>query len=473
MTHSPADSRLTDAPSLVGMGIWNGETLLPLKIVLIAVIVLATIIPNLFTIELITERETRQADVEHEFKRVWGPAQHLYSPILVVPFRSPRYAALQYLKLTPTNLEVAANLLPQERKRGWFHATVYNAKIDMQGSFLVADEARLRDLVSDQSGDFLWNESFVAFGTAAHLTGLSSEDRIVINGADTPWQPCVELIRDERPCSGASLVLAKAHADAGPVTGKVSFKLAASLRGTTSFNVLYGGKTLDVTIRSSWPTPSFQGDVLPLTSSVTSQGFEAHWQTAEFGSPRISTSSVIADPALWKGVTIGADLIEATPVYRMVNRVAKYGLLFVVLSFATYVFFELLSRVRIHLLQYGMLGLSLSLFSLLLLSLSEPIGYTAGYVASAGLVLIQSTLYTAAVTRRAAPALVFAGMLASVFAFLHVLLGLESYALVTGALALFVVVSALMALTQTVDWSAVWHTDGSETRSGRDVPTSA
>jgi inner membrane protein len=156
---------------------------------------------------------------------------------------------------------------------------------------------------------------------------------------------------------------------------------------------------------------------------------------------------------MWKNATIVAvDLIEATPIYRMINRVAKYGLLFVALSFATYFFFEVLSRLQIHVVQYGLLGLSLSLFSLLLLSLAEPIGYIAGYLVSAGLVLVQSTLYTAAVARRLMPTLLFAGMLTSLFAFLYVLLGLETYSLLIGALALFAVVSALMVLTQMVRW---------------------
>ncbi len=135
----------------------------------------------------------------------------------------------------------------------------------------------------------------------------------------------------------------------------------------------------------------------------------------------------------------------------MINRVAKYGLLFVVLSFATYFFFEVLSRLQIHIVQYGLLGLSLSLFSLLLVSLAEPIGYTNGYLVSAGLVLVQSTLYTAAVARRFKPAFLFALMLTSLFAFLYVLLGLETYSLLIGALALFVVVSALMVLTQMIN----------------------
>ena len=50
------------------------------------------------------------------------------------------------------------------------------------------------------------------------------------------------------------------------------------------------------------------------------------------------------------------------------------------------------------------------------------------------------------------PTLMFAAMLASLFGFLYVLLGLETYSLLIGALALFVVVSALMVLTQMVKW---------------------
>jgi inner membrane protein len=190
--------------------------------------------------------------------------------------------------------------------------------------------------------------------------------------------------------------------------------------------------------------------MLPESSSVGPEGFEARWRTVEFGLPRISTSAAILDPALGKGKSFGVDLIEATPVYRMIERVAKYGLLFVALSFATYLFFELLSQLRIHVLQYGLVALSLSLFPLLLLSLGEMIGYTAGYAASAALVLVQSSLYTASVAKRKAPAFVFAATLGCLFGFIYVLIGIDTYSLLIGALALFLVLSALMFLTEKV-----------------------
>lgn len=422
----------------------------PLKLVVIAGIALATLIPNYFVSSLIEERETRQDVVQSEFTRNWGPEQHVYSPVLVVPYQSGPDRPREYLKIAPDRLVVAANLLPQERKRGLFHTTVYDAKVAMQGTFAIPGESRLKTLLA-QDSRLLWNESFVVVATTS-LTGLQSDDRITINGAETPWQPCLEAVRSEQDCKGPPLILASVPV-ATPA-GKLSFQLALSLRGTNSFNVMHAGKELDATIKSPWRTPSFAGNVLPVSSSVTAEGFEGHWQTSNFGSPPISTAGAIVDPALWKGSAIGVELIEATPLYRTITRVAKYGLLFIALSFVIYFFFEVLARLQIHIVQYGLLALSLSMFSLLLLSLSEPIGYTAGYIVSAGLVLVQSSLYTAAVARRAAPALVFAGMQASLLAFIYVLLDLETYSLLIGALALFAVVSVLMFLAQRVNWSA-------------------
>jgi inner membrane protein len=422
------------------------------KIALIAGLAIATVVPNLFISNLIEERESRQAGVRQEFTRNWGPEQNLYSPMLVIPYQAgdrPR----QYVKIAPARLDLAATLNPQERRRGLFQATVYDAKLDMQGAFVVPLESRLRDFVADKDGRFLWNEAAVAFGAVSSLTGMRSTDNISVAGAERQWLPCLEALRVEQACRGAALVLANAPL-APPVADsvRVPFKSTISLRGTSSFTVQFAGKELAATFRSPWPSPSFNGNTLPMDFTVSPDGFQANWQTMEFGSPRIASSTTLVDTATWKGATFGVELIEATPIYRMINRVAKYGLLFVVLSFATYFFFEVLSRLRIHVVQYGLLGLSLSLFSLLLLSLAEPIGYTNGYLVSAGLVLAQSTLYTAAVARRFKPAFVFAVMLASLFGFIYVLLGLETYSLLIGALALFVVVSALMVLTQMVRW---------------------
>ena len=421
------------------------------KVALIAGVAIATIVPNMFISGLIEEREGRQASVKQEIARNWGPEQNFYTPTLVIPHQFGDRAR-QYIKIAPARLDLAANLTPQERKRGLFQATVYEGKVEMNGAFVVPAEARLREIISDRDSRILWNEAMIAFGTASDFTGLRSTDNITIDGIEQTLLPCLDALRQEAACRGGVMMLASAPL-APPAAGgaRVQFKSAVSLRGTGSFSLQYAGKELTAKISSPWPSPSFNGNPLPLNSTVTPDGFEASWQTMEFGSPRMVSSAGVFDSSMWRGASIGVDLIEATPIYRMINRVAKYGLLFVILSFATYFFFEVLSRLRIHIVQYGLLGVSLSLFSLLLLSFAEPIGYTNAYLVSAGLVLAQATLYTAAVARRFTPAFVFALMLASLFAFIYVLLGLETYSLLIGALALFVVVSALMVLTQMVD----------------------
>jgi inner membrane protein len=437
-------ARETPAPARIP------ASLLPLyKIVLVAGLAVASILPNMLIGNVIEEREQRQAGVREEIKRNWGPQQTVYSPTLVIPYQvgdRPR----QYVKVAAAQLDLAASLAPQERKRGLFQTTVYDTKLDMKGSFVVPPESRLRDFVSDKDGRFVWSESAIVFGTEGGLTGMRASDRITVDGVDTQWQPCLEAVRNEQTCRGSAMVLAAAPLTLSAGGARVAFKTLVNLRGTGSLCFLNGGKDLAATFASPWPSPSFIGNTLPLSSTISPDGFEARWQASEFGSPRITSSLYVMDAAMWKGPTIGVDLIEATPIYRMITRVSKYGLLFVVLSFATYFFFEMLARIRIHIVQYGLLGLSLSLFALLLVSLAEPIGYTNGYLVAAGMVLLQSTLYTAAVARRLKPTLTFAVVLASLFGFIYVLLGLETYSLLLGALALFVVVSLLMVLTQMV-----------------------
>jgi inner membrane protein len=150
---------------------------------------------------------------------------------------------------------------------------------------------------------------------------------------------------------------------------------------------------------------------------------------------------------------VGVELLEAVPTYRMVDRSSKYDTLFLALAFVTYFLFEVMSRVRIHLIQYGLIGLSIALFALLLISLSEPLGFAAGYAISAALVALQASLYTAVTTRRPRYGALFAGVLTALFGLVYVLLSLETYSLIAGALALFVSLSLVMALTRRVDWS--------------------
>jgi len=237
----------------------------------------------------------------------------------------------------------------------------------------------------------------------------------------------------------------------------IPFETQFELRGTSAFRFAPLGREVDVALSAPWPTPSFAGAILPSSSTVSAEGFEAAWHVSSniaTGHGVWSSNAAIGGQG-WQQPEdqIGVELLEAVPTYQMVDRASKYALLFLALAFLTYFLFELVSRVRIHFVQYAMMGASIALFSLLLISLSEPLGFAEGYAIGSALVLLQASLYTAAVTRRWRLAFQFFAILAALFGFLYVVLTLETYSLVTGSLALFVALSLVMMVTRRLDWS--------------------
>lgn len=173
----------------------------------------------------------------------------------------------------------------------------------------------------------------------------------------------------------------------------------------------------------------------------------AGWQEAEIG---MLPNGCLQGISSRHGV--GVTLIEPVQTYRMVTRAAKYAVMFVALAFLAYLLFELVAGVRVHIVQYVLLGASLVLFPLLLLAIAEPLGFAVAYGVAAGMVMGQAGFYTAAVVGRRLLAGIFTAVLASLFGFLYVVLSLESMALLAGAAALFAALSLVMLVTRRIRW---------------------
>lgn len=423
----------------------------PTKLVHIVVLVVATLVAGWPIASLIEEREARQAGLLAEFRRGWGPEQVVHAPVLVVPIEVGEGRPRQYLKIAASDFASTAHLATERKRRGMFAATVYDSAVRMTGNFVIPSTESVAALL-ERTGFMHWEDSFVLLETAG-LAGMQAGDRFTWQDRALPWRNCRDVTRRGEECPSTAVVAnpqLTARLEAGT---QIPFELTLSLRGSGAYRQVLDGGQGAATISSPWPSPSFVGSMLPSATTITADGFEAQWQARDFSSrPFWLSLKPVEGAEAVRGPAIGVDLIEATPVYRMIHRASKYGILFVALSFTTYLLFELLSGIRIHTVQYGLLGVSLTLFALLLVSFAETLGYGAGYACSAGLVLAQASLYTAAVTRRLVPSALFAAMLAGLFGFLYVLLSLETYALLVGSLALFLVLSVVMALTQRIDW---------------------
>ena len=407
------------------------------KLALIAGLALGLLIPCFLVGELIAEREERQEEVREEIGAAWGQPQLVLGPVLVLPYlhRGEGWER-RSLAVQPASLATEVALAPERRRRGLFEAVVYTADISWRAQFGTA-------ALLPEGAIPLWPEAHLA-AAVSDLRGATPR----LRWGDTALEPAADGVTR---CGGFDIMrfpigLAGLPAGAQEVSGGVA------LRGTSSLRALPLGPRNRLRMTAPWATPSFIGRDLPVQSSVTAAGFEAEWAG---GQPLVGLSMDEACLRIPQAATgAGVALLEAVPTYRMVNRSAKYAAMFVALGFLTYLLIELLADIRIHIVQYGLLGASLVLFPLLLLAMAEPLGFAPAYGLTAAMVLGQASLHTAAVTGRWGLGSVFAGVLVALFGFLYVVLSLESFSLLVGAVALFAALSAVMLATRRVRWGA-------------------
>jgi inner membrane protein len=345
----------------------------------------------------------------------------------------------------PNELRAEVALAPETRRRGLFEATVYTATATLAGSFAPPTIA----IPDVPEAEPLWAEAFVVAGsTELRPAGLSAPLRW--EGRDIAPDETVAL--PEGLCLPGESLRWKLGLDAAPEAGRpLAFATTLALRGSGSLGLLPLAGRTRLLVDGAWPTPSFRGAELPELASVEDAGFSAEWNTGT-RLPLLARGRTLCQGT--RAQALGVDLLEAVPTYRMVSRASKYTLFFLALVFVTCAIFELTAKVRLHAVQYALLGASVVLFPLLLLAIGEPLGFGAAYAISAAAVAAQASLYTAAATGRARLGLILAGVLAALFAFLHVVLRLEAYALLAGTLALFTALSIVMVVTRRVRWGA-------------------
>jgi inner membrane protein len=227
-----------------------------------------------------------------------------------------------------------------------------------------------------------------------------------------------------------------------------------NLQGMERLEFVPAGKETIVKVRSAWPHPSFVGRFLPERRTVTDTGFDATWHATYFASDMEQLWNGCGQrecPALTENL-LGVAFIQPVDIYLQAERTVKYGVLFLGLTFAVFFLFELFKWLAIHPIQYGLVGVALAIFYLLLLSLSEHLSFWLSYLIAATACVGLLGFYAAYVLRGVRRAAGFASLLAGLYGVLYVLLQLEDYALLMGSLLLFAIIAIVMALTRKVDW---------------------
>jgi inner membrane protein len=303
---------------------------------------------------------------------------------------------------------------------------------------------------------FLLDKAFLTMGLS-DLKGIEKQLNIQLNNQSYQFRPGV--ISTDVCSAGVHTPIAL-----GLDTTKMKFNTQISLKGSQYLHVVPIGENTDVSLSSSWPSPSFEGNFLPDQRKVSEKGFEANWNVLHLNRNY---------PQQWSGDSyrisdseFGVNLLLPVDGYAKTLRTTKYALLFIALTFLIFFFVEMLKKVRIHPIQYLLVGLALVIFFTLLLSISEFQNFNFSYLISTVLTLGLVTFYVHTIFKNKSLTALQAGILFTLYAFIFVIMQLEDYALLIGSLGVFIILALVMYFSRKIDWYLV-----SEKKEGDDSNT--
>jgi inner membrane protein len=430
-----------------------------LRLLLVGVLALVLQIPIVMIGGLVGERESRRREAVGEVSSKWGNVQVVTGPALVVPYGVRIVERASDGELTsrvesraavflPDRLAVRGDIDSATRTRGIFSVPVFTLEATVEGAFTRPDFTGLGiepDFVS-------WDRAQLAIGIS-DARAIQRETAVRWNGEEVRFQAGDGGFSD----GGGGAIHAPVSLAAG--VERYEFSLPLALNGSVGAYFTPFGQNTEVELRSDYGNPSFQGNWLPNDRRVENDRFEARWSIPSLGRnyPQSWTVGAPVRDAIQQS-RFGVDLVDPVDHYRMAERSAKYAGLFILLTFATVWLVEVLGGVRVHPIQYLMLGAALCLFYLLELSLSEHLGFPLAYALASVAVVAMVGAFSLVALRRASRAAILGAGSALLYGYLYVLLMNEDFALLIGSIGLFVILATIMFATRRVDWYAAGRT---------------
>jgi len=394
--------------------------------------------------------------------------QSVVGPILIVPYTEEytesvtetddkkheriskiNHSIQRQLILYPEDLKISGNIAIDQRYRGIHKVLVYSGLHDISGTFVMPGAKSF--VLGRTDSRLVLGQAFLSIGID-DVRGIHKLDGINWGGKRLEFQQGSGLAAYP---SGLHAPLDALNTDqAIPVD--FSFNLA--LDGIEQLSFTPVGKNNRIELKSNWPHPQFAGRFLPAPQSriVSANGFGAIWEISSLASNAQPALSNIINAKEANNLStvdsFSVGFIEPINVYSMAERAVKYGLLFIVLTFSAFFLFEILKQLPIHPVQYGLVGLALALFFLLLVSLSEQIAFLRAYLIASGACILLNGFYLAHVLRNWKRGFGFGLALTLLYGVLYGVLQSENNALLMGSILLFGVLSAIMVATRKVDW---------------------
>lgn len=421
------------------------------KIGIIFVLILVLLIPAVMVQSLIHERESTHQSAINEVSEKWAKSQTISGPYISIPYykyvkqfseQTKEYKLVKikdYLYYMPETLNITGDVKNEKRKRGIYEIVVYDSELDINGSFAKLD-IKQHNIPEE---DILWENATLNIG----ITDLKG----IENQIELKWDTTSTLFK-----SGTStndLVYNGINAEI-PVTmdsNTYKFSLKLGLKGSQAIYFTPLGKTTDLVLTSDWNERSFGGNFVPDTSELLAKGgYKAHWNIIHLN--RNFPQSWIGNKHSISNSLFGADLIIPVDNYQKSYRVARYAILFLVLTFMVFFFVEMLKKVFIHPIQYLLVGIAIVVFYSLLLAFSEHISFNLAYIISAILTLALITFYISTSVKSKEIGVLTFGLLTILYTFIFTIIQVQDYALLIGSVGVFVILAFVMYFSRKIDW---------------------
>lgn len=412
---------------------------LAIKACVIAILTLLLLIPQSMVDGLIYERSEKSEELGLELRVKWGGSKTIIGPILSLSNNTKLFDSAS-VQVLPKELKITSNLQTQTLKRGMYDATVYTTEVTMSGSFELP-EALLKDNKLVLNGPAFINIGFSDFnglssqklkwgGDNCKLTSGVKHCNVILSGINAP----------------ISLASFAEH------NNKVEFEIKLQFNGSSFIEFAPLGEQTTVDITSNYFTPSFDGAFLPQDRQVSQTGFSAHWSIMSINRhyPQMFTENYeyqIDDSKF--GVTLKVPVEQ----YQQVTRTVKYAFLIIVLTFVLSFFVEIIQKRNIHPFQYLLIGLTLCLFYTLLLSISEHLGFDWAYLIASVMTVLLITFYMYGIIKVKKTALTIGTVLSSLYIYIYVMIQMETFALLTGSVGLFMIMAAIMYFSLRIKWN--------------------
>ena len=435
------------------------------KITFLIVLLITLLIPLIFVGELVERREKLFKETVKEIGNEWGKSQKIIAPVISLSYkdsslskndsiRNEKNVVVQPVErriaILPEELNATIEMKDELRHRGIYNATVYTANIKLTGYFSPKDFPNKNDMIA-----------YLSIGLS-DTKALVKVNKFKLGNVEQDLETMSGTMASPLFANGISGKIGPEY-DGMMKEDKIPFEIDIDFRGSREISILPLGKKNNFDIKSNWKSPSFSG-VLPVERNIDGNGFTAKWEVSNLirNYPQVldidkdiyydfkdSYSDVDYDGE--ESTIVKVLLYNSVTDYTQIYRACRYGILFILMSLVIVYIFEIVSKKVAHYVQYIVVGFSLVMFYLLLLSLSEHLGFEMAYLLASLAIVIPNSLYVASMTDNKKFGIGMFIFLSGIYAILFSILRMEQYALLTGTLLILAVLYVVMYLTKKAD----------------------